>query len=121
MGNKIADAAKRVRQAMYDDRTARGLDVWLLASEWLAEHPEDDKAPVDAEWLAEVGFLATGIGAGRRFMITTSEISLQWWACDDEWLLCNVFGDGLLIPTPATRGDVRRICKCLGITIGGPQ
>ena len=127
MGNKIADAAKRLRtQTTGSDGSNSDaslldwmLDNRLLANEWLAEHPEDDEKPVDAEWLTEVGFMPQSDHAATRRVARNANLQLVAWG-DGEWFAYELeTGDGFQIPIPATRGDVRRLCKCLGITIGG--
>jgi hypothetical protein len=97
-------------------------DATALARAWLTEHPTDDDTPFDVDWLAEVGFLRNGpTGWPRRMEAGDANCSVQFWCVDEEWTICDAVGDTIAIRGPKTRGDVRRLCRCLGVPIGGPQ
>ena len=118
--HRIHEAATLVRRAMQDDKAARGLDVCLLAAEWLAEHPVDDSDPVDAEWLLAVGFKWFGVtGWPSRHELAGDVNTLTIWSDGDTSIDCTGTGDGVQIPELKTRGGVRRLCACLGLPIGG--
>ena len=122
MSNELQEAAKRWRRTKEVGEYAAYIDCYydsphatvaafamadreLMADAYLAEHPEDDEEPVTEKWLDSV-FGPDGL-----------EIQ-----CHDEWGQAITWFEGLgsvLIPMPKTRGDVRRLCKALGIPLKG--
>jgi hypothetical protein len=85
-----------------------------LRRAYLAEHPADDGEPVTEGWLASVGFRQTPL---KRYTLKLGPVlaspprgNLWWWAV-------SIDPDGPCkhIPTPQTRGDVRRLLKALGV------
>lgn len=90
-----------------------GVDVadiikWLRENRpgLLASHPPDDDTPVDESWLRECG-LRDGVMGTHKLM-----------ACWDAYLGNFVYWYGMtLVPSPRTRGDVRRLAKAMGVTL----
>ena len=85
-----------------------------LARAYLAEHPADDAAVADIDWLNEL----------RREGGDMSWLRVR--LCDDGLHLmspCNLPTEGIdglrdyVAPNVATRGAVRRLAACLGIAL----
>ena len=79
-------------------------DLFVLAQAYIAEHPADDDEPVTDEWLDSV-------------FGTDDSLCTEWhdeWGEKITWL--DKFGL-VSIPMPKTRGDVRRLCRALGIEL----
>ena len=97
-------------------------DLKLLAFNDLAEHPVDDDELIDAAWLDTTSL---------RFITDHGE-PVGWWTAPNspdrarfriaesvchypgEWLA--TYGD-CFTPRLKTRGDLRRLCKALGIPL----
>lgn len=95
-------------------------DTRLLAQAWLAEHPEDDGEPVTEEWFRSVvgggDFQAWSDGSKTPAAFCDAELSIY---IDEVGLIClrletDLYGIDFL-PQVKTRGDVRRLCRALGI------
>lgn len=89
-------------------------DVKDICDAYIAEHPADDDVPVAVEWLESL----SRSGGDMSF--------LRVRLCDDGFHLmspCNTVGEGIegltdfVSPNVATRGDVRRLCKALGVEL----
>lgn len=82
-----------------------------VVNAWLAEHPSDDDEPVTEEWLREIGFTyddewgATYIYGYKTFPLWYEDLCGEWGWGEAE------------LPSPKTRGDVRRLCRALGIEL----
>lgn len=83
-----------------------------LAYAYLAEHPADDELAVDEAWLRSVGFSDTKwdgeVELGRLYAHCGTTIALS---------LCGEYSDESVALPCKTRGDVRRLCKALGIEL----
>ena len=101
-------------EMLYRETVARICDAYL------AEHPADDEAPIDEAWLRSVGFYESAEYGGDR----------EIWLIDiadstDDSICCNLYttrielwiGSRYITIPGKTRGDVRRICAELGITL----
>lgn len=100
-------------------------DMRLLARAYLAEHPADDAEPVTAEWLRSVGFCREMQPASSNNLTIRhgSAIVTRWMNSDNvpRWSV-RMYADETpdWVPPciqPKTRGDVRRLCKALGIEL----
>lgn len=82
-------------------------DIVQSARAVLAEHPADDGEPVTDEWLESIGHPTPPEPpqrGGHRWMV----------------LVVDGKGSSYRLPNAATRGDVRRLCRALGVTLRGP-
>jgi hypothetical protein len=95
----------------------------LLADAWLAEHPVDDDEPVTEEWLLSVGFSKKNSAwASIGF---DDEIYERYLGIEEDFSLAlgehDFLGlNAIYVPFPGaakTRGDVRRLCKALGVPL----
>ena len=80
----------------------------MLAESYLAEHPADDAEPVTEEWLLSVGFKRHPF-EGMLHVI-------------DGWMSMSIgqHEKNAFVNTPLrgkTRGDVRTLCRSLGIEL----
>ena len=88
-------------------------DEAALARAYLAEHQPDDDAPVTDKWLYSVGFSDDRTGTPTlgplhiQYAVLTDDNDREYpaYACIRS----------LPITVPKTRGDVRRLCRALGI------
>ena len=80
----------------------------LLADEYIADHPADDDETVTAEWLDVLGF-EYGNLSGLYIR------NPRWSRYETP---TNFFTK--VVPHPKTRGDVRRLCRALGIELKEP-
>jgi hypothetical protein len=93
-----------------------------LGEAWLAEHSADDDERPDLDWLAAVGFFRWGgmmaisfdDAGGNQSMIAVRALA-------DRAEINPHIDQGTHVVDCKTRGDVRRLCRCLGVPIGGPQ
>ena len=113
--------------AAFDDfigKTATGtaLEAAIdFARLWLADHPADDAKPITSEWLVEVGFkpgrFPTDLVNGP---IVRGIVCNPTHPADGTWMwLVRTYK----IPAdaePKTRGDLRRLCQQLGLTLKEP-
>jgi hypothetical protein len=127
--NDVQAAAERIRRfkagkdAMADiwpefDNTdlGRRIDYATLARAYLALH---DPTPLDEAWLKAVGFeVDVRDGKAPSMFLDRLRISLKWkqWT---TWLKTGV-NDWITMSVVATRGDVRRLCDALGVTLSEP-
>jgi len=93
-------------------------DVCEIAAAYLAEHDEDEHEPVTEEWLiaAEV-FGRIDMGNNFWFQVYPHLGSCQIGRTNHQEF--PGFDVELDLPPVKTRGDVRRVCKALGIQIKG--
>lgn len=82
-------------------------EAFLLANAYVAEHPADDDEPITVEWLCVMGWELTD---------TRLELGpLSWHGFDNTMRIdCDILTS---LPHITTRGDVRRLCKVLGIEL----
>lgn len=89
----------------------------------LAEHPADDETPIDREWLVSLGCKRDDWGSGTAdFTVPSDDIQLEIriWAdeaCGIDAIIFNHLDSGNVQICVATRGDVRRLCKALGVEL----
>lgn len=106
-------------------------DIIAAAELALAEHPADDGEPITKEWLKSLGFS----DSGYSFIITGEkdygeDVARFRLACNgDDWTDGNCSWEfhlrsieleeqgGMLPCEPKTRGDLRRLCRALGIEL----
>jgi len=96
-------------------------DCETLANGYLAEHPADDGEPVagDTEWMkAAIGWIP--VDGGRDGYIGRDKIIFCKGSENiySAWLqVSQHYYDMRRIVRVYTRGDVRRLCRALGITL----
>jgi hypothetical protein len=93
-------------------------DVCELAAAYLAEHDEDEHEPITEDWLIAAGVSGTiDMGGSFWFRIYPHLGTIEIGSTND----CGYYGwdEELELPPVETRGDVRRVCKTLGIPIKG--
>lgn len=117
----VREAAERLREhsLLPHVRTADGRpyfegDLKLLANAYLAEHPSDDDELITDDWWRDMS-------GGCRFIFSPDERLMLWLGADGMLQLCISDGGGDEIsrdmPHIKTRGDVRRLCKALGVEV----
>ena len=96
------------------------LDSQIVAEDYLADHLVDDDEPVTAEWLKSVGF---EIGDYGIAVIQNDDYLVLEMHTDGKWAEAYQAGneDGIRLPDLLTRGDVRRVCSAIGITVSGQR
>jgi len=124
--DELRVAAKRLAEGEFSENypafmaTTFGLaDGFLLARAYLAEHPEDDGEPVTEEWLrSSVGWIPVEgsgyIGRDGIIFCKGSESVYSAWLQISQY-----YYDMRRIVRVETRGDVRRLCKALGVSLVG--
>ena len=99
------------------DESLRLPDVRIAMLLCLAEHPADDDEPVTEEWLRSVGFCDTeymsSLENGPLEYVLEEEVYFP-----ENWILNG--GDPPESMSIKTRGDVRRLCRALGIQLNEP-
>ena len=119
----VSEAAERFRLRNWHGPTLQyGLpegayeDMLALSEAYVAER---DPTPIDAEWLRSVGFEENWTHRWDFRPWGPIGRCLSW--IDPEWSPVwagEVVYDGERMPHPIkTRGDVRRLCAALGITL----
>ena len=129
MSDSIKEAAERLRGTYTRDEQQWQLvpvqmldDLDTVSKQYLAEHPVDDDELIDAAWLDTTSL---------RFIIDHGD-TVGWWTAPNnpdharfriaesvchypgEWLA--TYGD-YFTPRPKTRGNLRRLCKELGVPL----
>lgn len=103
MSDELRAAAERVMLTYRSDAPA-----WQVARAYLAAHSADDAEPVGSCWLDELS--------------KSNRDKVDWCFEADTNLLCievklhGIFRE-IVLPTGATRGDVRRLCRALQIPL----
>lgn len=107
-------ALERVRNSATSWYAGMTLDYIKVADLCLCEHPADDDEPVTEEWLRSVGAIV--IRETAAFGMLTLELGglLCWRRHDRETFYLT---DMRKLPHIKTRGDVRRLCRALGIPL----
>ena len=92
----------------------------LIVNRWLSEHPDDDDEPVTGEWLASAGSREprnVDLAAPPTLTIPGYHYGVLVQADDGRsWDWCR---GAHVIATVRTRGNVRRLCKALGVELNG--
>lgn len=91
-------------------------DGQVVARAYLrAQHPADDDVPVDEEWLQAVGFLK----GRQRLHWETRHGDWYWelgpvrcWPKQNKWMV-----GGTVVKRQTIRGDVRLLCRALGVEL----
>lgn len=133
MSDDLRAAAQRLRDyAASPDSEIYGSDVPVLidvVTQGLLSllPPADDGEPVTNAWLRSVGFQETGKGVGVLAVLTVddSPVRLHRWlenwigGSERLWVYACIgqAADRVSVPSPQTRGDVRRLAAVLGITL----
>lgn len=141
MSNELRAAAETILRCIDTQETELGVkylrndtpgmglaEPYRLAEAYLAEHPADDDEPANREWVS-------GFARKRRCwpdQYILDEISVNYYLEFDcsplehkEQPDCSVLlralperdEDGVVLLYHATRGDVRRLCKALGVPL----
>lgn len=105
------------------DRDIIDEDDGALSRAFLAEHPADDDESVTEEWLLSVGFDGDWVmlRAGER--LESPEFCLSFHGIEKgdgkkrAWLLTLDPVKTVSVEFPETRGQVRLMCRALGITL----
>ena len=131
MSDELKAAAERLRDLSgdvrdclegnlpHDSPTYRGtllFQVTEAALVLLSEHPADDDLPVTEEWLLSVGFESHAGCLARRI----ERGSLPWIEVifdDDGGYMLMIGSEAVWDGLPQPRGDVRRLCRALGIQL----
>lgn len=79
--------------------------VEKLGAELTALRGQSDSGPVDEAWLRSVGFKSYYMDSLQ--MVRLGQIGV-YWQTNNWWM------GPYKIPTPATRSDVRTLCRLLG-------
>jgi len=124
---RIVMSLRRLRAGEYGDgkkvelwnvSRQRMNDVCELAAAYLAEHDEDEHEPITEDWLIAAGvFGAIDMGNNFWFQVYPHLGSCQIGCTNGQ----EFYGwdEEIDLPPVKTRGDVRRVCKALGIQIKG--
>lgn len=111
-------ALERLRNSATPWYSGMTLDYIKVAYLWLSEHPADDDEPVTEEWLQKVIAPDRTARLGGGFSVTfyaTQTPTLSYYNSgiggwyDDS--------SDIDVPKASTRGDVRRLCRALGIEL----
>ncbi len=129
------ESARQLIERMAAGQTSSDGMACVLAQAWLIEHPADDGEPADFEWLES--HATREEDKGYWDVPPSGDV---WWAvgclsftCDayqsdpgeavetvaDDWQV-----EGEKLPKaliPKTRGEFRRLCAALGITLKGAK
>ncbi len=101
-------------------------DAVEVCKAYLLEHPQDDEEPVTEEWLVSVGAKKTGMGGKCAFWLDEKGrdrcMVVEIGKGSSVVLLILIDGEKgkqpfYLLPETKTRGDVRRLCKALGVEL----
>lgn len=99
-----------------------GYVKWFI-DEVLAKHPADDDEPVTEEWMSEIGFkdgrLKNELGYDCMSTYLRIDDIGQWYYGTDYGM--ELDAEVMLPSDRKTRGDVRRLCRALGITLTEPK
>lgn len=131
MTDKLKAAVDRLRKvnedSVWDYETEQALqcDRAAIADLYLDEHPEDDDEPVTDQWFKEAGAEYFGealmwswrIGGLTVMGVLPARLPDGCWSYrtrfDDKYC-----GSGIVdLPPQKTRGDVRRLCKAIGVEL----
>ena len=139
---EIREAAERIRRQQYDqhggefligpngEKWSRSMDGHTVANAYLAEHPTDDEEPVTESWLESCGGNvchgcedepgSVEFGKSRTLSLVLSQYDdMEFWRVFLEHPSSKAFAMHDQLPDVNTRGNVRRLCAALGITLKG--
>jgi hypothetical protein len=118
--------------AMTDAEEARGCNLFLeekaanaLGRAWLAEHPADDGEAVDAGWVEAVGFLNEDADEPTYWVALYPDLNPAFTVdvqADSDRHAGYIGEAEDYNPWPwdiCTRGQVRDICRALGVELKG--
>ena len=121
--SELTDAAMRWakrHEGVYDhieNAWQSVVDSDILATAWLAEHPEDDEEPITVEWIIVIWpEYRDGIEA---WIIQEPKVKLVYCGGGD-WSIylmttnCDGLNDAEHIRDVSSRGDVRAFCRGMG-------
>jgi hypothetical protein len=103
-----------------------------LANAYLAEHPADDDEPITADWLRSVGAKEVDL-SWRNDQFSTHLPAYVFgngrfgvWGHEAAWSMYLLNADGFdgqeeHVTAVRTRGQLRRLCAALGITLTQEQ
>ena len=118
------EAAERVLQWMGPNPPEEPYDMPIDAETvclaWLAEHPADSDVAITEDWLRRVGFAEVESDLGPRYsnhfeIVVPLKGAFNIWTSYDEWLI-----SGFDSFPFKTRGDLRLLCRALGIALPSP-
>ena len=96
-------------------------DEMALSNAYLAEHLADDSDPVDEFWLKQIGFHEHDCdNQPCRKAFSTEAYDLTFSPHYFQDFLGRWAFHGVTIPSPQTRGDLRRLATVLGIQLTEP-
>lgn len=89
-------------------------DEHRLAAAFAAENPADDGEVVTEEWLLAVGFSRDGDHLAIHTSIAARPCNqhVQFYPRTRQWYV-----NGCRLENKTTRGDVRRLCRVLGVEL----
>lgn len=123
MADELRAAAERIRNHSIGPHLFKhGGDMATLAFGYLAEHPADDSLAIDEEWLRSVGFsVLWDVEKEFRFPTATDAHLALFCPSRREGYSCCLGGPSSYAPLPdiRTRGDLRLLCRALGIEMKG--
>ena len=91
-------------------------DVRKVAAAYLAEHPADDAEPVTEDWLLSIGFTRNKIDQVILILESKDLGRAMTYITISPCELCIESDDGGSIWLgERTRGDVRTLCRALGV------
>lgn len=96
----------------------------VVVRDWLKTNNSDDSDLITADWLTSAGFTVFDsefINASHQLAETSRLLRVCGPYTDGirAWIVAPLFGDDVVIslPNPKTRGDVRNLCRELGISL----
>ena len=112
MNDKLKAAAERLRVLFESGCEVRSVygedyehdysdDITRIAIQYLAEHPADDDEPIGEWWYATLS---------DSFKLLEVK-----WSPAELWI--EFAGWALTVKSNPTKGDVRRLCAALGVTL----
>lgn len=120
MTNELRAAAERVIQqgdsSVYWHSPQAITDSEKLARAYLAEHPADGGEPITEEWLQSVGFEPRK-GSKFHFVYDAAPYMTIMWDYREDELMIGHAQTWKRLGDNRTRGDVRRLCRALGIEL----
>ena len=125
MSNELRAAANEIMTAWKDrpvgyNPSTKEIAGYYLADAYLAEYPADDGQLAMPQWMEEIGLGESSFGRTERRFEIVSGVRIIFFACEgpkcwrsELWVGSKV----TVLKEDLTRGDVRRLCKALGVTL----